>query len=176
MRTSVFLFIAFSFFYALTSSAHAQSITPDVIGAEEFQLQQERQRVLREQQEARPEVHLERPVEPQISERLPVDEASCLMIYSIVLVGELSSQFQWLLSAANKVSDKRADSGGDAQWDLATGRCLGATAINQVMMRMQNALVTRGYVTSRVLAAPQDLSTGVLTLTLMPGRVRQIRF
>ena len=180
------IFIVFSFVFSLSSSllsnAYAQSITPDSIGAEEFQRQQERQRLLREQQEARPDVHIERPVVPEISERLPVDETACVMIHSLVLTGELSSRFQWLLRAADKASNQLADTARDArdasdtQWDPATGRCLGAAAINQVMMRMQNALVAQGYVTSRVLAAPQDLSTGVLTLTLMPGRVRQIRF
>ena len=177
------IFIVFSFVFSLSSSllsnAYAQSIMPDSIGAEEFQRQQERQRLLREQQEARPDVHIERPVVPEISERLPVDETACVMIHSLVLTGELSSRFQWLLRDADKASNQLADTASDArdmQWDPATRRCLGAAAINQVMMRMQNALVAQGYVTSRVLAAPQDLSTGVLTLTLMPGRVRQIRF
>jgi len=41
---------------------------------------------------------------------------------------------------------------------------------------VQNALVERGYVTSRVLAAPQDLRSGELRLKLMPGRIRAIRF
>jgi hemolysin activation/secretion protein len=41
---------------------------------------------------------------------------------------------------------------------------------------VQNALIGRGYVTARVLAAPQDLLTGTLHLTLVPGRIRAIRF
>lgn len=41
---------------------------------------------------------------------------------------------------------------------------------------MQNAIVQRGFVTTRVLAEPQDLSSGTLTLTLIPGRIRNIRF
>ncbi|WP_308418213.1 POTRA domain-containing protein, partial [Chitinimonas sp. BJB300] len=40
---------------------------------------------------------------------------------------------------------------------------------------MQNALVAAGYVTSRVLASPQDLKAGQLDLTLMLGRVGQLR-
>ncbi|KAG1288774.1 hypothetical protein G6F64_014079 [Rhizopus arrhizus] len=45
-----------------------------------------------------------------------------------------------------------------------------------VMKRVQNAIIERGYVTTRILAAPQDLKTGVLTLTVVPGRVNAIRF
>lgn len=41
---------------------------------------------------------------------------------------------------------------------------------------MQNAIVARGYVTTRELAAPQDLKQGTLALTLIPGRIRAIRF
>ncbi len=40
---------------------------------------------------------------------------------------------------------------------------------------MQNALIDRGYVTTRVLAEPQDLSGGTLALTVVPGLVRAIR-
>jgi hemolysin activation/secretion protein len=44
------------------------------------------------------------------------------------------------------------------------------------MKRVQNAIMARGYVTTRVLAAPQDLREGTLALTLIPGRMRAIRF
>jgi hemolysin activation/secretion protein len=48
--------------------------------------------------------------------------------------------------------------------------------INAVMNRVQNAIIASGYVTTRVLAAPQDLKTGVLQLTIIPGHVGAIRF
>jgi hemolysin activation/secretion protein len=48
--------------------------------------------------------------------------------------------------------------------------------VNVLIGEVQNALVSAGYVTTRVLAAPQDLSSGKLSLTLVPGRVRAIRF
>jgi hemolysin activation/secretion protein len=44
------------------------------------------------------------------------------------------------------------------------------------MQRVQDALIARGYVTTRVLAAAQDLRTGTLALTIIPGRIRAIRF
>ncbi len=44
------------------------------------------------------------------------------------------------------------------------------------MNRVQNAIIAKGYVTTRVLAAPQDLKTGVLQLTIIPGHVGAIRF
>ncbi|MDR0575982.1 MAG: ShlB/FhaC/HecB family hemolysin secretion/activation protein [Candidatus Accumulibacter sp.] len=58
----------------------------------------------------------------------------------------------------------------------ATGRCLGGRGVSLVMSRLQNAIVERGYVTTRVLAEAQDLTTGVLRLKILPGRIRVIRF
>jgi hemolysin activation/secretion protein len=44
-----------------------------------------------------------------------------------------------------------------------------------VLACAQQAVIARGYVTTRVLAAPQDLSTGTLTLSLVSGRIAAIR-
>ena len=80
------------------------------------------------------------------------------------MLGENASDFQWALHAANPEADP------------ALGRCLGAAGINLSMKRIQNAIVARGYVTTRILAEPQDLNAGTLRLTLVPGRIRNIRF
>jgi len=44
-----------------------------------------------------------------------------------------------------------------------------------VLARAQQAAIARGYATTRVVAAPQDLSSGTLTLPLVPGRIAAIR-
>lgn len=131
--------------------------------AQELLRQQERQRILRQQQEATPDVRLERP-EAIEQTRLPVDESPCFRIDRITLTGDAAERFQWALSAA------------DPSDNPATGHCLGTTGINLTMKRVQNAIVARGYVTTRVLAAPQDLKQGTLALTVIPGRIRAIRF
>ncbi|KMK03832.1 ShlB/FhaC/HecB family hemolysin secretion/activation protein [Pluralibacter gergoviae] len=60
--------------------------------------------------------------------------------------------------------------------DGAVGHCLGVKGINQLMSRLQNRLVDHGWVTSRVLVPEQDLSKGELTLALVPGMLRHIRY
>lgn len=60
--------------------------------------------------------------------------------------------------------------------DGAKGHCLGVKGINQLMSRLQNRLVDRGWVTSRVLIPEQDLRSGTLTIALVPGTVRHIRY
>ncbi|MCR8714389.1 ShlB/FhaC/HecB family hemolysin secretion/activation protein [Stenotrophomonas indicatrix] len=132
-------------------------------GAQELLRQQERERVLREQQESRPDVRLESSQGEQ-GERLPTQEQPCVRIERIVLDGEGAKGFQWALAAA------------DPREDPASGRCLGTEGINVVMKRVQNAIIARGYVTTRVLSAPQDLNTGTLTLSVVPGRFREAVF
>ncbi|WP_092169879.1 ShlB/FhaC/HecB family hemolysin secretion/activation protein [Pseudomonas sp. NFACC37-1] len=138
----------------------AQAAGPE----DELLRQQERERGLREQLESRPDVRLQAaPVDEGI-ERLPAKETPCFAINDIRLIGEASEKFQWALRAANPKDDP------------AIGRCLGGGGINLTMKRMQNAIIEAGYVTTRVLAEAQDLNSGVLVLTLVPGRIREIRF
>lgn len=126
--------------------------------------QQERERALRAQQERAVDERLPRDAAPQAT-HLPASETPCFRIDAIVLVGDQAGDFQWLLSSA--VGEDPADS--------PTGRCLGTQGINIVLSRLQRALVAKGWVTSRVLASAQDLSGGILTLTLVPGRIAAIR-
>lgn len=100
--------------------------------AQELVRQQERERVLRGQQESRPDVRLERTAEGGI-ERLPVAEDPCFRIDRIVLEGNQAEHFAWALRAA------------DPKADPATGRCLGTEGINLVMKHVQNAIIARGY-------------------------------
>jgi hemolysin activation/secretion protein len=69
----------------MAAPAAAQQMTD--AAAQELLRQQERERVLREQQETRPDVRLEREVENGI-ERLPAEETPCFRIDRIVLEGE----------------------------------------------------------------------------------------
>lgn len=149
-----------------TSCAFAQT-NLSTESAQELIRQQERERALRQQQEQTPNVRLEAPQKEEDA-RLPEKEAPCFDIKHIVLNGEAAQHFKWALTAADIASDGTADP--------ASGRCLGTSGINLVMKRIQNALIKRGFVTTRILAQPQDLSTGTLTLTLFPGRVHQVRF
>lgn len=133
------------------------------LDAQEQARQQERERALREAQERTPDVRLEPSTATDMAAYLPVAEQPCFPIEHIALEGEASEDFQWALRAAERPDDP------------ATGRCLGAQGINLVMARIQNAIVDHGYITTRVLASPQDLAQGTLTLTLLPGRIRAIR-
>jgi hemolysin activation/secretion protein len=162
MRRSGAVCAVFCVWVLSISGARAQTIPPGG-NAQEALRQQERERAFRAQRERAPDIRLERAVTPGV-ERLPDGESPCFRIDRIMLAGEAAAQFKWALKAADPANDR------------ATGRCLGGEGIGLTMKRVQNAIVERGYVTTRVLAAPQDLKQGTLTLTVMPGRVRSVRF
>ncbi|MDC6116616.1 ShlB/FhaC/HecB family hemolysin secretion/activation protein [Serratia rubidaea] len=126
--------------------------------AQEQQRQQERERVLQQQNAPHSDVRLNRP-EAALPD-YPSDEHPCFTINSLQLVGEAAERFQWALDAAED----------------AKGRCLGQQGIVLAINKVQNRILAAGYVTTRVMAQEQDLTRGVLTLTLQPGRIDHVRF
>ena len=147
-----------SIFLGLIPSERAVAL-PDA--SDQLIRQQQRQQQLREQQEVQPSLPLQAP--QAATDTLPASETPCVDIKVIVLTGPSSEAFQWALAAANQGAD------------LAIGRCLGSQGINLVMKRVQNALIARGYLTSRVTATTQNLQAGTLQLILVPGRIAAIR-
>ncbi len=139
----------------------AQAPLPAGAAIEELR-QQERERALRGQFERGVDAQLPRP-QPAAPDRLPGDEQPCWRIDALVLDG--ADAFPWLAAAA-------AGPDGD---DSPLGRCLGSAGINTVLARLQQALVARGWITTRVLAPPQDLSSGQLRLAVVAGRIAAIR-
>jgi hemolysin activation/secretion protein len=131
---------------------------------QELLRQQERERALRRSQEQIPDVRLEQAPVPAESTRIPDRETPCFTVSRIALVGDSAERFQFALASVV------------ASEDTAVGRCLGVQGINAILARAQNAVIAKGYVTTRILAAPQNLATGELALTVLPGRIRAIRF
>ncbi|CAG4898729.1 ShlB/FhaC/HecB family hemolysin secretion/activation protein [Paraburkholderia gardini] len=63
------------------------------------------------------------------------------------------------------------------EWlDHYKGQCVGKSGIYILTKGLQQAILSRGYVTTRVLVPQQDLSSGTLALALVPGIVHQLRF
>ncbi len=140
--------------------AHAQTTGDTAIDQQRRAQQRETQ--LRERQELSPDQHLPRPALSD-ARRLPQMESPCFVIRHLRLQGPVPAGFEGLLDQADGHSQL-------AQPDPVEGRCLGAQGIQTVIDRLQNELIRRGYITGRVLAAPQNLQAGELVLTLVPGR------
>ncbi len=157
--------------FMLLSCCVSFATTPDPFDEsnQEMLRQQERERLLQQQQQPRPDVRLQEPTTPgSSSANKHVNESPCFQIDSILLAGEDASDFQWALPFA--------DFDADGASDPSLHRCLGTQGINLLMRRMQNAIMQKGFVTTRVLAEHQDLSSGTLSLIIISGRIHAIRF
>jgi hemolysin activation/secretion protein len=63
------------------------------------------------------------------------------------------------------------------EWlDHYRGQCIGKTGIDTLAKGLQQMILGHGYVTTRVLVPPQELSKGTLTFSLVPGVVRNVTF
>lgn len=60
--------------------------------------------------------------------------------------------------------------------DFESGQCIGVNAIRLMMSRIQNAIIEKGFVTTRILAGPQNLKSGKLVLTVVPGQLKDVVF
>ncbi len=115
-----------------------------------------------------PDVFLSQPKEDNVTaSSLPEGEKPCFFIKpeNISLQGEEASRFEYALKGALKELHYKQE-----------GECVGLKGINTIYTSMQNILIKDGYVTTRVLIGSQDLSSGKLTLTLIPGRVDKVVF
>jgi len=57
-----------------------------------------------------------------------------------------------------------------------TGQCIGKQGLDVLVKALSQDILSRGYITTRVLLPEQDLSTGTLKVALIPGTIRHVRF
>lgn len=142
----------------------AQAITPE-------QYQEQRSEALQQQQIVNPNVNIDtnafKPapsdsVIPSSTNISDSESTTCFDINNIYLTGEMSNEFTFALTPYVM--------GNSA----LIGSCLSATDINQLVTNVQNRIIEKGYVTTRVLVENQNLKSGNLFLTLIPGRIDQI--
>ncbi len=147
---------------AAALSAHAQTSADVQRDAAQQRRTQEREAAQAQRLQQGREVRLQSEA-AETTKHLPSGESPCFPIRTVVIEG-------WPLS------DLRAALSGPDHDDAPEDRCLGAQSVDLLMQRVQNALITDGYLTTRVLAKPQDLRNGQLVLSVIPGRLRELQF
>lgn len=140
--------------------------------------QQQREKELRQQQETDADARSASISNQQsnVSETIPEQEAPCFAINQIRLI-EVDGDNTKNITAGSSHFQFALDetlSAGELDKPIL-GRCLGVQGINAIMARVQNRIIVKGYVTTRVLVGPQDLKSGVLDLTVISGRINAIR-
>jgi hemolysin activation/secretion protein len=100
--------------------------------------------------------------------RLPENESPCFYVSRLVIAQEQNlagataglaayepnPDFSWLMESTS----------GPDHTDSPVGKCLGTQGIAMVLSRAQESLLQEGFVTTRVLAQPQDVSRGTLAI------------
>lgn len=165
----------------LGGTAKAQT-TPEGVDASQRRVQDERSLELSKR--LLPQVDVRGPNQPQSSaQSLPKGESPCFPLDTVrlKLAGQqpqgssdwdetwVSSRFGWLLKAINSPTLKEQD-------DSPIGKCVGVQGVAILSARAQEALITRGFVTSRAVIEPQNLSQGALTITIVPGWINEVRY
>lgn len=132
--------------------------------------------VERQQQRQQASVVLPRqaPTENAFSYDLPIEE-SCFRIERLTL--EIPAQASDAVRRAGGFSS-HMDPFHFLQTYLAgyQGRCIGQSGIETILRRATAQILERGYSTTRAGVGSQDLSSGQLKITLVPGIIRAIRF
>lgn len=144
----------------LVGGVQAQTLNTD----EQVRRERERLEQRRELLEPGPRVQLQSGAAP--TGRRLVAEEPCFRIARVAVRGweGLGLPQRWLTATL-------AGPSGD---DAPEGRCIGAQGTELLISRLQDALVGRGLVTTRVVAPTQTLSSGELSLTILPGRIRRV--
>lgn len=112
----------------------------------------------RRQREQSPDIFLQKGKQDTKIVKLP-DETPSFTINTIKIAGDEEGRFAW-------------------GYDLVTkyqGQKIGWQGITIIVKSLTNALIDHGYVTTRVLIPQQDISSGVLTLQIVPGMIKDIR-
>lgn len=133
------------------------------------QIQREQQRQQQFQQQMQPDTDVRLPAQIKDTEitplkALPTDETPCFVINHIEVSGESARRFQFVRRQAIRQSG------------FKSGQCLGQKGMEYITTLAQNALIRHGYTTSRILLGQQDLNSGQLVLTVIPGHIHQIRY
>ncbi|WP_090527346.1 ShlB/FhaC/HecB family hemolysin secretion/activation protein [Paraburkholderia sartisoli] len=138
--------------FSLGQVAHA---AVEVAAPADIQRRQNQQaESIRDQANSRPDVFTDSQASAAQDDEIPQD-AAC---FDIVRVQASSPEFPWL-----------------EQWlRQAEGRCIGRNGLLWLQRHANDALIQRGYITSRVLLPGQTLSGGVLTFDIVAGRVAAI--
>lgn len=126
--------------------------------------QRQREEQLRQTMQPESDVRLHQKNTGETVNQLMDDDSSqpCFAINEVVLEGEHHARFQFALKRALRETGFQA------------GKCLNAGNINHIMTVAQNILIGRGYTTTRILAAPQDLNSGKLVLTVLAGYLKNV--
>lgn len=95
--------------------------------------------------------------------KLGAPESPCMAVQEITL-NDAPDEFAFIVPTLVKQSG------------FIPGMCLGSKRLQHLQTLAQNIAIAKGFLTSQVYIAPQDLASGRLKLSVEPGRLGSIRY
>jgi len=96
---------------------------------------------------------------PTLPDSQPQEDAQCVDIKEIQFSGNTQYSTQTLVEISG----------------FQPG-CIGLNTINEYLRNISNHYIEAGFVTSRAFMTPQDLSSGVLVIVIVEGKVEKVLF
>ena len=174
---------ALGFFFSATllplpTCAQPVKSNPDEVSEQQRRILQERNQDLRKRLEPSVDVRAG-PDNAASNAKISDGQTPCFVLQTIELAlpaapgtpkasaQEAFHHFGWILREIDKASPMGPP-------DSAIGRCMGLEGISLLGKRAQDALLAAGLVTTRALIEPQNLASGKLIITIVPGTVHTI--
>lgn len=169
----VTVIMALSVLTFASANIHAQAVeTPDT--AE--QRNRTRDEVAeRERQQQSPRIDLQgKEVKPGALLALP-EETPCFKIdhFLLEVPAQLPAKTRTLGASTSSFDRFRF---AQNYLEKYSGRCIGREGVGLILKGLTDQIVSKGYTTTRLGIPEQDMSSGTLKLTLIPGIIHEIRF
>jgi hemolysin activation/secretion protein len=167
------LLFAFTFFIGVSANAQQGGLNPTLNAEQDLRARQQQEAQERAREVNAPGVRSALP--PAAGDVELPDEHPCFRIdtFSIVVPEALPDATRQLGASALPM-DRFAFL--REKLDRYRGACIGQKGIDLLVRSLSEAVLQRGYVTTRLLLPEQQLSSAKLTLVLVPGVIHQIRF
>ena len=150
----------------LSITAVAEPFSPQLNQIDAVTQQRQAQQVQHQAEQLQHETDVRLDLAQEQTPSLPSNESPCYNIHQILLTDysannpSVPSQFYWALKQAM------------TQLELTLPYCFGNNGLSLLMKKIQNTIIEKGFITTRVVASEQDLTKGVLHLTVIPGKIR----
>lgn len=95
---------------------------------------------------------------PTLPQNQLVDEGACFNVRILKLVGNTKFNDKVLINAAG-----------------FTPKCIGLKSINDYLSKISNYYIKHGFITSRAYLTPQNLKSGILTIVILEGKIKEIQ-
>ncbi|WP_169794690.1 ShlB/FhaC/HecB family hemolysin secretion/activation protein, partial [Psychrobacter phenylpyruvicus] len=142
-------------------TAYAQTDTSTINQLEQAQFEQRKDLIKQNINE--PQVNLQTDIQ-SINNTLPANEKPCFIIDTIRIDvdADYLNKFKGILKPITQGSNS------------IIGQCIGQQGLSYIADQVQNEILKKGYITTRVSIPEQDLNSKVLTLKIVPGLYKNV--